>query len=93
MFRRLAFVIILAGIGVAAALAAPLPGKVQSVASDTLVVVVNLENVEWLVVGKPVRLVDVDNKGALVGKSMVIGVADSTVTLVAPKGKAKAPVA
>ncbi|MBK7772447.1 MAG: hypothetical protein IPI48_18515 [bacterium] len=35
MFRRLAFVIILAGIGVAAALAAPLPGKVQSVASDT----------------------------------------------------------
>ncbi len=89
MFRRLAFVIILAGIGVAAALAAPLPGKVQSVASDTLVVVVNLENVEWLVVGKPVRLLDADKKGALVGKSMVIGVADSTVTLVAPKGKAK----
>lgn len=88
MFRRLAFVIILAGIGVAAALAAPLPGKVQSAASDTLVVVVNLENVEWLVVGKPVRLMDAD-KGALVGKSMVIGVADSTVTLVAPKGKAK----
>lgn len=88
MFRRLAFVMILAGIGAAAAMAAPLPGKVHSTSADTLVVVVKLENVDWLVVGKPVRLMDAD-KGALVGKSTVIAIADSTVTVVAPKGKAK----
>lgn len=88
MFRRLVFVVILASLGATAAMAAPLPGKVKSTASDTLVVVVKMENVEWLVVGKPVRLMDAD-KGALVGKSMVIGIADSTVTVVAPKGKAK----
>lgn len=88
MFRRLAFVMILAGIGAAAALAAPLPGKVHSASADTLVVVINLENADWVKVGKPVRLMDAD-KGALVGKSTVIAIADSTVTVVAPKGKAK----
>lgn len=88
MLKRLAFVMILAGIGAAAALAAPLPGKVQSTAADTVVVAVKIENVEWLAVGKPVRLMDADKK-LLVGKSTVIAIGDSTVTLVAPKGKAK----
>lgn len=88
MYRRFVLAAMLATLAATAATAAPLPGKVNSVASDTLVVVAQLDKVEWLKVGAPVRLMDAD-KGALIGKSMVIGVADSTVTLVAPKGKAK----
>ena len=91
MFKHPAFTAILAILVVlaaAAATAAPLPGKVVSTATDTVVVVAHFDKVEWLKVGAPVRLMDAD-KGALIGKSMVIGVADSTVTLVAPKGKAK----
>lgn len=88
MLRRLAFIVALLVLSSTAALAAPLPGKVRSTAADTVVVTIKIENIEWLKVGAPVRLMDAD-KGAVVGKSMVIGVADSTVTLVAPKGKAK----
>ena len=88
MFRRLAFVIILAGIGVAAALAAPLPGKVQSVAADTVVVNVKFEKPEWMKEGLPLRVVRVE-KEVVIGKAMIISVTDSTITVLTPKGKAK----
>lgn len=88
MLRRLAIVIILVGIGATAALAAPLPGKIQSTAGDTLVVTVKLDKVEWVKPGAPARMVATE-KGTLIGKCMIISVSDSTVTLLAPKAKAK----
>ena len=88
MLRRLVFVIILAGIGVAAALAAPLPATVQSTAADTVVVDVKFEKPVWMKEGLPVRVVRVE-KDVLIGKSMIIDVADSTITILTPKGKAK----
>ncbi len=88
MFKRLVLAAILALLVAVAATAAPLPGKVVSTAADTVVVVAHFEKADWLKVGAAVRLMNAD-KGAVVGKSMVVGVADSTVTLVAPKGKAK----
>ncbi len=89
MIRRLALVIILATVAAATAAAAPLAGKVLSTSGDTLVVVVNLDKVEWVKAGAPARVVAVE-KSALIGKCMIVGVADSTVTMVAPKAKAKA---
>jgi hypothetical protein len=89
MLRRLALVIILAAIGAATAFAAPLAGKVQSTAGDTLVVVVHFDKVEWVKAGAAARVVAVE-KGTLIGKCMIVGVADSTVTMIAPKAKAKA---
>lgn len=88
MLRRLAFIAVLAGIGVTAALAAPLTGKVQSTAADTVVVVVQFEKIEWVKKGAAVRVVEAE-KGALIGKCMIIDVGDSTLTLLAPKTKAK----
>ncbi len=88
MRNRLILAAVLALFAAAAATAAPLPGKVATTAADTVVVIAHFEKIDWLKVGAAVRLMDAD-KGAVVGKSMVIGVADSTVTLVAPKGKAK----
>jgi hypothetical protein len=88
MFRRLAIIVALAGIGATAALAAPLTGKVQSTAADTVVVIVNFEKIEWVKKGASVRLVAAE-KGAVIGKCVIISAADSTVTLLAPKTKAK----
>jgi len=88
MFKRLAFIAVLAGIGAAAALAAPLPANVQSTAADTVVVVVKFEKPEWMKTGLPVRVVRVE-KELLIGKSMIIDVADTTITVLTPKGKAK----
>lgn len=88
MLKRLAFVGILAGIGVTAAMAAPLTGKVHSTAADTVVVVVKFEKPEWMKQGLPVRVVRVE-KEVVIGKSMIISVADSTITILTPKGKAK----
>jgi hypothetical protein len=88
MLKRLVFVGILAGLGVTAALAAPLTGKVQSTAADTVVVVVKFEKPEWMKTGSPVRVVRVE-KEVVIGKSMIISVADSTITILTPKGKAK----
>lgn len=88
MFRRLAFVMILAAVGVAAATAAPLPCQVQSVAADTVVVNVKVEKPEWIKEGLPLRVVRVE-KNVVIGKSMIIGVTDSTITVLTPKGKGK----
>lgn len=88
MFRRLAFVMILAAVGVAAATAAPLPCQVRSVAADTVVVNVQVEKPEWIKEGLPLRVVRVE-KNVVIGKSMIIGVTDSTITVLTPKGKAK----
>lgn len=88
MLRRLALAVALAGIGTAVALAAPLAGKVQSTAADTVVVVVHFEKIEWVKKGAAVRVVEAE-KGAVIGKCMIIDVGDSTLTLLAPKTKAK----
>jgi phosphohistidine swiveling domain-containing protein len=88
MFRRLALFIILAAVGAAAATAAPLPCQVQSVAADTVVVNVKFEKPEWMKEGLHLRVVRVE-KNVLIGKSMIIGVSDSTITVLTPKGKAK----
>jgi len=88
MFRRLAFVVILAAVGAAAAAAAPLPCKVHSVAADTVVVNFKAEKPVWIKAGESLRVVRVE-KDLLIGKSMIIGVTDSTITVLTPKGKAK----
>jgi len=88
MLRRLILVIALTVSGAAAALAAPLAGNVQSTAADTVVVVVKFEKPEWLKLGSPVRVVRVE-KNVLIGKSMIIDVADTTITILTPKGKGK----
>ncbi len=88
MFRRLAFVVILAAVGAAAATAAPLPCQGNSVAADTVVVNIKGEKPVWIKEGLPLRVIRVE-KDVVIGKSMIIGVTDSTFTVLTPKGKAK----
>jgi len=88
MFRRLAFVVILTAVGAAMATAAPLPCQVHSVAAETGVVNFKVEKPEWIKEGLTLRVVRVE-KEVVIGKSMIIGVTDSTIPVLTPKGKAK----
>lgn len=79
MVRRLTLVLALLSLGVTAALAAPIAGKVKSIAADTVVVKLTGEKADWLKKGVNVKI-----QG---GKGTVIAVGDSTVTIVTPKAK------
>jgi hypothetical protein len=79
MLRRLTFTLALLALGVAAALAAPIAGKVQSTATDTVVVKITCAKIDWVKKGINVKI-----QG---GKGTIIAVGDSTVTIVTPKAK------
>lgn len=79
MLRRLTFTLALLALGVTAALAAPIVGKVQSTAADTVIVKIAGEKIDWIKKGVTVRI-----QG---GKGTIIAVGDSTLTIVTPKAK------
>ncbi len=79
MIRRLTLVLALLAVCAAAALAAPIAGKVESTAGDTLVVKFKAEKIDWLKKGTNVKI--------LGGKGMIIAVQDSLVTITTPKAK------
>jgi hypothetical protein len=82
MLRRLVFALALVALGVTVALAAPIVGKVQSTAADTVVLVVKIAKdkvPDWYKEGTKVKI---DG-----GKGVIIAVGDTTVTVVTPKAK------
>ena len=79
MLRRLTLACALLTVFAAVALAAPIAGKVQSTAGDTLVVKFKAEQTDWLKKGTNVKI--------LGGKGLIIAVQDSLVTITSPKAK------
>lgn len=79
MLRRLTFILALLALGVTVALAAPIAGKVQSTAGDTVIVKLGCAKLDWAKKGINVKI-----QG---GKGTIIAVGDSTLTIVTPKAK------
>lgn len=82
MLRRLALTLALLAFGTAAALAAPLNGKVTAIDKDKVQVVVAGKLADWVKKGNPVRFLGTKGK--------IVSVSADTVTIATPKsGTAK----
>ena len=80
MTKRVLLLAALLMVAAGVAQAGHLTGKIQTVRGDTLVIQAPVHGVKWVAVGKTVKL---DKKI----KAVVIAVADSMVTVVAPKAE------